>query len=168
MWAHVFDAVVPLHKVFQHMQNTIAKHHQGKGKSPGTISSTARGFWDTPDHARTRRARILFSAAEAPFIRKTQCFLQILTFKWHPWCIRTKLSCEASVKLQELRYENEAFVRCFRQISRIRRCENVACVLCFLLFAKDDDVKTKLLCDISFKLQCSILFYSALLYSSLL
>ena len=32
--------------------------------------------------------------------KKTQCFVQILTFKSHPWCIKTKLSCDASVNFQ--------------------------------------------------------------------
>ena len=32
MRPHVFDAAVPMKKVFQHMQNTIAKHNQRKKK----------------------------------------------------------------------------------------------------------------------------------------
>ena len=34
---------------------------------------------------------------------KSQCFVQILTFKSHPWCVKTKLSCDASFNFQNLK-----------------------------------------------------------------
>ena len=68
-----------MHKVSQEMQNTIAQHHQRK-KSRLKPSVTQRAirarFLRYSDDARNRRASepILFSAAEAPFTGKTQCF----------------------------------------------------------------------------------------------
>ena len=45
-----------------------------------------------------------------------RCFFQIRRVQ----DVKTKLSCDASFKFQELKiYENEAFVRCFFQISRV-------------------------------------------------
>ena len=100
IWAIVFDAAVPLHKVSQHMQNTIAQHHQkilgrfhAKAITPETVEHASR----------------LFSAAEAPVARKIQCFVQILTFKSHPWFVKTKLLCEASFKFQELKIWTSVF-----------------------------------------------------------
>ena len=42
MGSHVFNAAVPVHKVSQEMQNTIAQHQQRKEKVTRTVSSTAR------------------------------------------------------------------------------------------------------------------------------
>ena len=100
MRTHVFNAALPLHKVSQHMQNTIAQHHQkilgrfhAKAITPETVEHASR----------------LFSAAEAPVARKIQCFVQILTFKSHPWFVKTKLLCEASFKFQELKIWTSVF-----------------------------------------------------------
>ena len=87
-WAHLFSAAVPMHRVSQHVQSTIAQHHQRRKMSPETISSTARAVREhftakamTPETV--AQASQLFSAREAPLSRKTQCFVQILTFKSH-------------------------------------------------------------------------------------
>ena len=84
---HRFDAPVPMHKVSQRMQSTLAQHQQKRKKSPGTLSSTASPSKiprqsGTP--ATVAQASQLFSAAEPPFTLNTQCFVQILTFKSHP------------------------------------------------------------------------------------
>ena len=65
---------------------------------------------------------------------KTQCFVQILTFKSHRCFMKTKLSCEASFKFQEnWKVENEAFVRGFLRIPTV------------------ECMRTKLSCEDSFK-----------------
>jgi len=83
---HRFDAPVPMHKVSQHMQNTKAQQQQRREKvtwNSGTLSYNARavrdkfdGKFTTPENI--AQASQLFSA------EKTQCFVQILTFKVHP------------------------------------------------------------------------------------
>ena len=78
--------------------------------SPGTISSTARAVREhfhakatTPETV--AQASQLFSAAEAPFTRKTRCFVEILTFQSHPWFVKTNLSCETSFEFQKLMWK---------------------------------------------------------------
>ena len=157
--------------------STHAKHNSKASARKGKITWNHQ-FHCAPisRHARSRphpsRTRAYFSPQ--PKLRlseKTQCFLQILTFKWHPWCIRTKLSCEASVKLQELRYENEAFVRCFRQISRIRRCENDSFVRCFHPIPRVEEAFVRYFLQIAMLysiLLCSTLLQSIVVLSTLL
>ena len=92
-----------------------------------------------------------------PLPEEPQCFAQILTFKWHPWCIKTKLSCDASVKFQELKMFNRRF-RAMLPSNSMPWFVNAAFVGGFLQIPKVDDVKMKL----------SPLLYSTLLYSTLL
>ena len=59
--------------------------------------------------------------------------------------VKMTLSCAASVTFQDVRYENEAFVRCFRPIPRIedvKNCENEAFVRGFLQISKVEDATT--------------------------
>ena len=85
---HRFDAPVPMHKVSQHMQNTIAQQQQRREKVT----------WNLQFHCarklnrdrRQREDRRNHRAREPTFLRngirlpeKTQCFVQILTFKSH-------------------------------------------------------------------------------------
>ena len=63
---HRFDAPVPMHKVCQHMQNTIAQHQQRRKKSPGTLTVTLHAHFDQDSTANRRclrpsRARAYFS-----------------------------------------------------------------------------------------------------------
>ena len=53
---------------------------------------------------RPSRSRAYFSPhRKLRLPEKTQCFVQILTFKSHPWCVKTKLLCEATFKFEELK-----------------------------------------------------------------
>ena len=129
---------------------STAQHHQRREKSLGTISSVplrAQSGVDSrySDHAWDRTAAsLLFSAGEAPFTRKTQGFVQILTIKSHPWCVKTKLSCDASLE--------------------IPRGEDVKTKLLCDASLKFQELK---MWKRSFLL-CSALLYSTLLYSTLL
>ena len=89
---HRFDAAVPMHKVSQHMQNTIAQHQQRREKSHLEPSvplraqieqeSTARGIAAT-----VAQASLFFSATDAPFTRKNTMFCANPNLlKSHPWC----------------------------------------------------------------------------------
>ena len=109
-WPHLFSAAVPMHRVSQHMQNTIAQHHQRREKvtwnhqlhcarkTSGNESLQAT----TPKTV--ARASQLFSATEPPFTRKNTMFranpnIQIASRH----CMKMKLSSEASFKaLQDL------------------------------------------------------------------
>ena len=115
-WPHLFSAAVPMHRVSQHMQNTIAQHHQRREKVTwnhqlhcARSSGTFYGKATTPETV--ARASQRFSATEPWFSlpEKTQCFVQILTFKSHPWFMKTKLSCEASFKFQKWKTWKRSF-----------------------------------------------------------
>ena len=102
----VFNTAVPVHKVSQQMQNTIAQHDQRKTKSPSTVSHTARAIRGrfyakamTPETV--AQASLLFSAAEAPFTRKNTMFRAI-----------------PNTQIASMRYKNEAFVQGFLRIPR--------------------------------------------------
>ena len=79
---HRFDAPVPMHKVPQHMQNTIALQHginKQEKRSPGTLSSSARAFRSrfrgkaaTPKTI--AHASLLFCATDFPSTRKNPMF----------------------------------------------------------------------------------------------
>ena len=86
-------------------------------------------------------------------VRKTQCFVQILTFKWHPWRTKTQLSWDASVKLEKLKLWKWRFRAKLLSNSTSSRCENEAFVRCFRQIRNVEDVKTKLSCETSFKIQ---------------
>ena len=142
MWPHVFDAAVPMQKVFQHMQNTITQHHQRIEKITlnhqfhcARISRYARR---RPQPSRTRA---YFSPhPKLRLAEKTQGFVQILTFKWHRWCIKTELLCDASVKFQELKLRKRSFRAMLPSNSTSWRCENEAFVRCFLQIPPVQDV----------------------------
>ena len=57
---------------------------------------------------------------------KTQCFVQILTFKSHPWCVKTKLSCDASFKFQKLKLWKRSFRARLPWNSKSWRCEHMS------------------------------------------
>ena len=82
---HRFDAPVPMHKMSQHMQNTIAQHPQRREKvtwDPQEQDSTAKRR-----RLRPSRARVNFSPQRnLRWPKKTQCFVQIVTLRSHPWC----------------------------------------------------------------------------------
>ena len=115
---HPLNAAVPINKVSQHMQNTKAQHHQRKRQ---IINSTARAirarFHAEATTPKTARARAYFS--RSVYRRKTQGFVQILTFKSHRWFVKTKLSCEASVEFQELKLWKQSFRAMLRSNSRV-------------------------------------------------
>ena len=74
----------------------------------GTIFHCARKNEQESNPKRRRlspsRARTNFSPQRNLRLpEKTQCFVQILTFKSHPWFMKTKLSCEASFEFQEFK-----------------------------------------------------------------
>ena len=143
----------PMQKVCQHMQNTIAQQHQRKAKI--TLNHQfhcARSSRYARRRPQPSRTRAYFSPhPELRLPEKTQCFVQILTFKWHPWCIKTLLSCDASVKFQELKLRKRSLRAMLPSNSTSWRCENEAFVRCFLQIGNAKAVKTKLACDASFK-----------------
>ena len=55
----------------------------------------------------------------------TQCFVQILTYKSHPWFMKTKLSCEASFKFQQLKRWKRSFRARFPSNSKRSRSERI-------------------------------------------
>ena len=82
-------AAVPVHKVPQHMQTSKAQRQQRKKShleallpitAPFEIDSTLK--WRCRDPSRTRANFSLQRNLGLP--EKTQCFMQILTFKSHP------------------------------------------------------------------------------------
>ena len=89
---HRFHAAAPMHKVSQHMQNTIALHQQRTEKVTWNLSVPLRVQKSNrnrrqSDDARTRRAIKRANFSPQPNLRlaeKTQCFVQILTVKSHP------------------------------------------------------------------------------------
>ena len=146
---------------------------------------------ETVAHTRT----YFFPRPKLRLPEKTQCFVQILTFKSHPWCIKTKLSCNASVKVQELMIRKRSFRAMLPWNSKSWRCESEAFVRCFIeiprvedskrglrQIPRVEDVKPKLspllsstflysiLCStlLCSSLPCSALLCFALLYSTLL
>ena len=74
-----------MHKMSQHMQNTIAQHPQRREKvtwDPQEQDSTAKRR-----RLRPSRARVNFSPQRnLRWPKKTQCFVQIVTLRLHPWC----------------------------------------------------------------------------------
>ena len=97
---HRFDAAVPMHKVSQHMQTTIALRQLQKRKSHLEPSvplcarfeqhSTLKGRRLTP-----WRARANFSPqGNLHLPEQTQCFVQILAFKSQPWCSSSNAICQ--------------------------------------------------------------------------
>ena len=54
---HRFDAPVPMHKVCQHMQNTIAQHQQRREKVTWKPSVTCRAHFEQDSTAKQRRLR---------------------------------------------------------------------------------------------------------------
>ena len=86
---HRFDAPVPMHKVSQHMQNTIAQRQQRREKVTWNLqfhcARKSNRNRRQSDDARNRRARKpTFLRNGTPVYPKKQCFAQILTFNSHP------------------------------------------------------------------------------------
>ena len=165
-----------MHKVSQHMQNTITQHHQRREKVTwnhqlhcARSSGTFHGKAATPKTvARTNQ---LFSATEPPFTQKNTMFranpnfqiasmiheneafvrgiLQIPTVEE----VKTKLSCEASFEFQQLKRWKRSFRARFPSNSKSWRGENEAFVRGFLRIPRVQDVKTKLSCEAAFKFQ---------------
>ena len=93
------------------MQNRIAQQHQRIERITlnhqfhcARISGHARR---RPDPSRTRAYFSLHPKLRLP--DKTQCFVQILTFKWDPWCTKTQLSRDVSVRFYELKLWKQRF-----------------------------------------------------------
>ena len=126
--------------------------------SPWTISSTARAIRarfrakaTTPNPARPRAYFSLHPKLRLP--GKTQCLVQILTFKSHPWCVKTKLSCDASFNFQNLKMWKRSLCARLPSNSNSWRCENEAFVQCLRQIPRVEAMKTQLLCEASFKFQ---------------
>ena len=121
-WTHLFNAAVRMHRVSQHMQYTIAQHHQRREKVTWNHQFHCAAQFENISTLRRRRPKP--SRKQANFSpqrklhlpEKTPCFVEILTFKSHPGFVKTKLSCEVSFEFKSWRCENEAFVRCFLQV----------------------------------------------------
>ena len=103
-WTHLFNAAVPMHKVSQHMQNTIAQHHQRREKVTWNhqfhCAQCEYGKTITPETV--AQASQLFSATELPFTRKNTMF-----------------RANPNIQIASLIHENEAFVRGVLQIPRV-------------------------------------------------
>ena len=133
MWAHVFDAAVPMHKVSQHMQNTIAQHHQGK-KSHLEPSVPLRSHfevdpplkWSLPQPPRTRAYYL------SPQ-RKLRLPEQNTSFRANP-----------NIQMISMMYKNEAFVRCIRQIRKVEDMTTKLLCEASVKFLRIEDVETKL------------------------
>ena len=67
--------------------------------------------------------------------------------------VKTKLSCEVSFKIQDLKMWKRSFRARYPSNSRSWRCENEAFVRGFLQNPRFEDVKTKLSCEVSFEFQ---------------
>ena len=89
-----------MHIVSQGMQNTIAQHPQRREKVAWNLQfHCARKSNRNRRQSEDRRTR---RASEPTFLRngisgypkKTQCFVQILTFKSHPWCSSSNAICQ--------------------------------------------------------------------------
>ena len=83
---HRFDAPVPMHKVSQHMQDTMAQHQQKREKGSWNpqlhCARKSSRIRRQSDDARNRRARepTFLRNGIAVYPKKRQCFVQILTF----------------------------------------------------------------------------------------
>ena len=76
---------------------------------------------------RPSRSRAYFSPhRKLRLPEKTQCFVQILTFKSHPWCVKTKLSCDASFKFQKLKLWKRSFCARLPSNSKSWSCEHMS------------------------------------------
>ena len=103
---HLFNAAVPLHKVPQHMRNTIAQHHQRREKVTWNhqfhCARNSRAFYGKATTPETvAQASQLFSATEPQFTRKNTIF-----------------RANPNIQIPSMIYENEAFVRGFLRIPK--------------------------------------------------
>ena len=117
------------------------------------------------------QASLLVSAAEAPFIRKTTMFRANPTTQIAPMIreneafvrgllqlpkvegVKTKLSCDASVKFQKLKMWKRSFRARLHSNSNTWRCQIEAFARGFLQIPTVEDVKSKLSRAGSFKFQ---------------
>ena len=84
------------------MQNTKAQHHQRRDQVTWNVPLRAQ-FENISTLKRRRphppRKQANFSPQRKLHLpEKTQCFVEILTFKSHPWFVKTQLSREPSFK----------------------------------------------------------------------
>ena len=162
------------------MQNTIAQHHQRRERvswnhqfhCAGKPNRNRMQSDTTPATvAQASQLFSFFSATEAPFTRKNAMFranpdIQIASMIHENEAfvrgilqiprvedMKTKLSCEASFKFQQLKIWKRSFRARLLSHSASWRCENEACVRGFLQIPRVEDVKTKLACEASFKFQ---------------
>ena len=110
---HRLDASVPMHKASQHMQNTKAQHHQRRDQVTWNVPLRAQ-FENISTLKRRRphppRKQANFSPQRKLHLpEKTQCFVEILTFKSHPWFVKTQLSREPSFEFHELKRWKRSF-----------------------------------------------------------
>ena len=75
----------------------------------------------------TRKRAYTFLRSEAPFTRKITMFRATpIRFKSHPWCVKMKLSCDASFKFQELKMWKRRFRARLPSNSQSWRCQNMS------------------------------------------
>ena len=121
-WTHLFNAAVPMHKVSQHMQNTIAQHHQRREKVTWNhqfhCARSSSKILRQNDHARNRRA------SQPTFLRNGTSFYPKKN---------TMFRANPNIQIASLIHENEAFVGGILQIPLV------------------EEMKTKLSCEASFK-----------------
>ena len=91
-----FDAPVAMHKVSQHMQNTLAQHQQKREKLTCNpqfqrVHKSNRNRRQSDD-ARNRRAWANFSPQRNLRLPEKKN-VQILTFKSHSWCSSSNAIC---------------------------------------------------------------------------
>ena len=115
---HLFNAAVPMHKVSQKMQHTIPSSKKRKSRLEPSIALRAQSEVDSPLDPPAAQASLLSSAAKAPFTRKNTMF-----------------RANPNVQIASVMCEDEAFVRCFLQFSKVQ------------------DLKTKTSCDDSLQFQ---------------
>ena len=97
--------------------------------------------------------RLLKNRLSRTTIISTCFWILGLTFKSHPWFMKTKLSCEASFKFQELKIWKRRFRARPPSNSKTWRYENEAFVRGLLQIPPVEEMKTKLSCEAAFKVQ---------------
>ena len=89
--------------------STHAKHNSTASSQEREKSVPLRAHFQIHAAISHMRAHeLIFLRTGSSVYPKKHRFVQLLTFKSHPWCMKTKLSCDASLEFKSWRAENEA------------------------------------------------------------
>ena len=97
--ARNLDAAIPLRSADTSLQNTMAQRQEKREKALWTRSYMARakrtGIGGSDDGSTRRACEPTFLCnGTCADLKKTQGFVQILTFKSHPWCSHSNAICQ--------------------------------------------------------------------------